>query len=347
MTKVLVTGAAGQVGCRLVRQLLAKNYEVKCLILPDDPNLARLNNLDVEIMEGNLLNPDLSVKALTGVDAVIHTANFVGKPADMTEKEFFDNNVGTTFNLVRAASKLADKLQRLVYISSSSVYPNDTHILAAKYHPVDEDHPKRPQGVYALSKWIGDEIVRGHVNETGLQASIIRPSGIVSGDAVLKRWTVRFAATILQIGQNNPKSELYMGAGAEPWKELLAACKDENQPCAITDEKGRPWIYQLVDARDVAHGCICALEHPNAVGETFNVSAPEPISFLEAAEYLAEKTGQEVWPWKTTKRWVFDLDNRKAKRLIGYNPKWGIKAMIDSALAYQAGSYQSGCEVRG
>jgi len=40
--RVLVTGATGQVGCRLVRQLLSNNYEVRAVIIPDDPNKAGL-----------------------------------------------------------------------------------------------------------------------------------------------------------------------------------------------------------------------------------------------------------------------------------------------------------------
>ena len=52
--KVLVTGAAGQVGCRLVRQLLDQNCEVRGTILPDDPARSRLDGVDIELREGDL-----------------------------------------------------------------------------------------------------------------------------------------------------------------------------------------------------------------------------------------------------------------------------------------------------
>jgi len=337
MSLVLVTGAAGQVGSRLVRQLLERNYEVRGLILPDDPNRSRLDGLEIEIVEGNLLDMAVCEKVIEGVDAVIHTANLVGPLPGMSETEFFDNNVRNTFNIVYVASKRADTLQRLVYISSSSVYPNDAHIIATCYNPVDEMHPLRPQGTYALGKVIGEQIVTAHARQTGLRTAVIRPSGICSGTAVLGRWSVGFVGGILRTGQSNPLSALYMSDGTELWHELEAAAASKEQLCTIRDSEGRPWVYQLVDARDVAHGCVRALESGAAIGEVFNVSAPRPITYDEATQAIAKATGQSILEWQTPVRWVFDLDNTKARCLIGYQPKWGIKEMVASALAIQRG----------
>jgi len=337
LAKVLVTGAAGQVGCRLVRQLLARNYEVRALILPDDPARGRLDGLEVELIEGNLMDFDLATKVVDGVDAVIHTANLVGRPAGMSESDFFDNNVRNTLHIVRAASKRADSLTRLVHISSSSVYPNDTQNISACYHPVDERHPLRFSGVYALSKMVGEEIVAAHARETRLQTAIIRPTHVRSMEAILERWTVRGVVALLKTGQANPQSDLFMADGRELWRDLEGAARSPEQPCAITDDAGRPWMYQPVDARDVALGCICALEHPAAVGEAFNVSAPRPYTFPEAAELLAQHLGQAVLPWRTPVRWVYDLDNTKARALIGYQPRWDLPVMVADALAVRRG----------
>jgi len=330
MAKVLVTGGAGQVGCRTVRQLLERNHEVRALILPDDPARDRLSGLDVEVMAGDLNDRETAERAVEGMEAVIHTANMVSADA-------FENNVRATLHITQACAARADAIERLVSVSSSGVYPNDSHIIDTCYHPVDESHPCRPIDDYALSKLVGEDIVRSYAQRSGLRASIIRPSGIVSGDAVLSRWSVGFVCEILKIGQKHPESALYQRDGAELWRDLEQRAPSLDQPCDVRDAEGRPWIYQLVDARDVAHCLVCALESPAAVGEAFNVSAPEPITYAEAAEVLAEETGSPVFRCQVPARWVFDLANTKAKAWIGYRPRWGIREMVRDALAFRAG----------
>lgn len=337
MNKVLVTGAAGQVGCRLVRQLLRKGYEVKGLILPDDPVRHRLAGLELQVVEGDLLDPAVATAAVADVDAVIHTANLVSPLPGMDDAAWFDNNVRTTFNIAQAAGDRADHLERFVSFSSSGVYPNDSHQLGCAYHPVDELHPKRPEPIYTLSKWIGEDIVRAFAASTGLRLAIVRPSGIMSGADVLSRWTSGFVAVVLEIGMKAPRSEMYIAGGGEPWQDLLTLAGDPERPCAVTDTRGRPWAYQPVDARDVARGAICALEHPAAVGEAFNLACAEPIAYPLAAQVLAEATGREMLTWQAPVRWLYDLDITKAKSWIGYQPQWGIREMIADALAFQAG----------
>lgn len=337
MNKVLVTGAAGQVGCRVVRQLLRKGYDVKGLILPNDPVAHRLAGLEIETMEGDLLDPAVAAAAVSGVEGVIHTANIISPLPGMDDAGWFDNNVRTTFNIAQAAAGRADEIERFVSFSSSGVYPNDSHQLACAYHPVDELHPKRPEPIYTLSKWIGEDIVRAYEASAGLRIALVRPSGIMSGTDVLGRWTANFVAIVLEIGMKAPQSEMYLPGGGEPWQDLLALASSPDQPCAVTDTQGRPWAYQPVDARDVAHGAICALEHPAALGEAFNLACPEPITFPLAAEVLSAATGLPVLEWQAPVRWLYDLDISKAKAWIGYRPQWGIREAIADAMLVQAG----------
>jgi len=74
MKKAFVTGGSGHVGANLVRQLLKKGWTVRCLVHKD--TLA-LENLDVERVQGDLINPGQLTPNLKGIDTVFHCAAYV------------------------------------------------------------------------------------------------------------------------------------------------------------------------------------------------------------------------------------------------------------------------------
>jgi NADH dehydrogenase len=119
---VLVTGAAGELGGRLVRRLRRDGWRVRGLVLPGDPLRARLEGSGCEIVEGDVREPQSLVAATAGVEAVIHAAAVILS----TDPRVLDavNRQGTA-NLVAAAA--AAGVRQLVYVSSASVtYPRLT-----------------------------------------------------------------------------------------------------------------------------------------------------------------------------------------------------------------------------
>ena len=327
--KILVTGAAGQVGCRLVRQLLDLNLEVRGTVLPDDPCLSRLDGLDVELVEGDLTNGDFTKRVVSGTDAVIHTANLVGP--------HFEINTRINLEVSRACGQFSERLERYVYVSSSGVFPNNGENIACAYHPVDELHPKRPDNEYSLSKYIGELMAERTSRETGLRISIVRPSHVLSGCSIFDQFTAGRVCSILKAGQVGPRTEMYMNDGTELWHEIEARAEDPDQPCAVRDEAGRPWYYQPNDARDIAHCIVCALRSPDAVGESFNGGAPAPFTFPEGARLLGDIRGREPVEVTVPVRWMYDHDITKAKTLIGYRPGGDLATMMASAAAFEAG----------
>ena len=72
--KAFVTGGSGHVGGNLVRELLSRGYEVDCLVRSDT---RALDNLDVNLVKGDMLNPKDIAPLMTDSDVVFHSAAFV------------------------------------------------------------------------------------------------------------------------------------------------------------------------------------------------------------------------------------------------------------------------------
>ena len=328
--KVLVTGVAGQVGCRLARQLLARNHEVRGALLADDPLGDRVAGLDLELVPGDLTDAAYVTGLVEGVDAVIHTANLVGP--------YFELNTAINLQVSRACGARANRLERYVYVSSSGVFPNNGENIRCAYHPVDEMHPKRPDNEYSLSKYVGELMAERVARETGLRYTIVRPSHVLSGTKILGQFSVASVVGKLQASQSIPGTELYMADGTELWHDIEAAASGPDQPCSITDEEGRPWLYQPQDARDIAHCVVCALEADAALGESFNAGAPAPFPFPAGARLIAERRGVE--PLEVTVPFQYQYDHciTKARSLIGYRPRGDLETMVESAFACEAGA---------
>ena len=168
----LITGATGHVGNTLVRALLARGAKIRALIY-DGEDTTSLNNLDIERVEGDILEPGSVRDALRGVRYVYHLAGVIsigGIPDDVVHKV----NVQGTVNVALAARESG--VERLVYVSS-------IHALVRPPEGVRIDEslafdPDNPAGEYDRSKAIASLEILDFV-KTGLDAVIVCPTGII------------------------------------------------------------------------------------------------------------------------------------------------------------------------
>jgi nucleoside-diphosphate-sugar epimerase len=152
---ILVTGAAGTVGARLVRQLVQRGLAVRALVLPGDPCVGRLAGVDCQLWPADITRPAELAGACDGVQAVYHLAAvLLGEDPTAFERV----NVGGTRNLLAVAGPAG--VEHFVYVSSASVvYPRTTP--------------------YSRSKRAAEALVRG---QAAVRWTIVRPTLVFEHD---------------------------------------------------------------------------------------------------------------------------------------------------------------------
>jgi len=335
MDTVLVTGVTGRIGANLAVALLNRGYKVRGLIMPGDPKAEKVKGMDIEKVVCDLRDTDGMVAACKGVDAVMHLAAAMGQPAGMSDRDYFDVNVTGTWNTIYGASKSAPNLKRFVFASTDFIYGSRR----VQYLPIDENHPKLTQYPYGMVKILGEEIVNHFRRQTGMPTVITRFGTVMAGAELLGFFTARTVCGILKEAANDPMAgSLYVKGVTEPWKIVEKAVEGNLDMLFIPRNlEGAPWIHNITDVRDTVQGAILALEKEEAIGETFNIHDSTGTRFDDAVLHLHERTGQPYAEARIPNYLAFYLDISKARRLLGYHPRYHGIAQLDQALDAAAG----------
>ena len=150
---IVVTGAAGRLGRRVVQLLVDRNREV----LATDQLPA--HDLPAEFVRCDLGDARAVGDILKGAEAVIHMGAIPG-PSRAEPRVIFENNVAADFNVMMSASELG--LRRVVFSSSAfgMGWAHDGNAFVPLYLPLDEEHPMMPFEPYGLTKQVGEDIGR-------------------------------------------------------------------------------------------------------------------------------------------------------------------------------------------
>ncbi len=170
---VLVTGATGAVGPRVVQALVAAGYRVRTLSL-DDPDPGTFPS-DVKAQIGDITNPDDLQTALQGVDGVIHLAALlhITNPPPALRQQYEQVNVGGTAKVVAAAQKT--NVKRVVLFSTIAVYGD------SRGQVLDESSPTNPETLYAQTKAAAEQIVLQAQRRDGKPLGTVLRFGAVYG----------------------------------------------------------------------------------------------------------------------------------------------------------------------
>jgi NADH dehydrogenase len=149
-SRILVTGAAGVMGARLVARLRRAGHEVRALVLPGDPRTVEIAPLGCQIHEGDVSDAATLRGLCEGVDTVYHLAALI---ISHDPSRFELVNRRGTANLVEQA--VSSAVRHFIYVSSASV-----------------TYPRRTP--YAESKLAAERIVQAAA--PGLAHTIVRPT---------------------------------------------------------------------------------------------------------------------------------------------------------------------------
>jgi dTDP-L-rhamnose 4-epimerase len=341
---VLITGGAGFIGSHVASELVGKGYHVRVLdsLVPqvhgENPARPLYLHKDVELMVGDVRNPDVVDEALSGVDAVYHFVALVGVGQSMYQIAEYTsvNNLGTA---VLLESLVKNRVSKLIVASSMSVYgeglyltPNGERYAHAcrttdqlKAHewemrtpdgvplrPVPTPETKQPSlaSVYALSKYDQEQMC------------------LMVGKAYrVPTVALRFFNVY---GPYQSLSNPYTGVLAIFASRLL------NGQRPIIFEDGQQ-LRDFVSVYDIAQACRLALEVDAAKDQVFNVGSGQIITVEGVAKSLAKVLGKNIEPETTAKYRVGDIrhcfpDITQAREILGYRPRITLeKGMRDLA----------------
>lgn len=298
MAKCLVIGGSGYVGRELVRQLAQRGDDVYVFGRSDQPE-----NMPGVWLAGDITRPD-TIRAALGnhqFDIIHHVASLpadTGDPAQMVTV----NLLGLTQMLVYASET---EVKRFVLSSSISAYEwyPATKFTPPDYMPVDENHPTRPRDMYASTKRMQEILAMTFFHQYRLPVTALRLTAVVGPG-----------------GRGGGRSWL-------EFAEMLQAGERVQIPHFSMEE-----MCHYVDLRDVARMHIVAGEHPAAVGQIFNCCGPAPTRGSEFAAILHQLVpGIKVetgFPWSMAQGSEISFDMAKAKKLLGFEPKYTLEDSI-------------------
>jgi nucleoside-diphosphate-sugar epimerase len=341
---VLVTGANGFIGSRVVEGLLALGFQhVRCIARSSKGRsrleaLARIDGIGsrMEIITGNLLSPQDCIGAAKNAKVIFHLA------AGRGEKSFpdaFANSVVTTRNLLEAAAG-GGCLKRFVNISSFSVYSNQQKsrgILLDESCPVEQSPALRGEA-YCFAKLEQDQIVIEYGTTRGIPYAIVRPGQVYGpgNEAITGRVGIGTFGIFLHLGGSNTLPLTYVDNCADAI--ILVGLKHgaDGQIFNVVDDD-LPTSRKFLRLYKKNVGTFPSLYVSHAV--SYGLCYLWEKYSVWSQEQLPPAFNRRRWHsyWKRT-----SYSNEKLKKQLGWKPRVqtedGLKLFFESCRVRRAGA---------
>jgi 2-alkyl-3-oxoalkanoate reductase len=316
---VLVTGAGGFLGRRLVERLLGTGENVRVLVRRRAPEWEAESR--IQVVCGDLGDPRIVDHAVEGVDTVFH----VGAAMKGGAADFERGTIWGTRNVIESC--LRHNVKRLVYVSSLSVLDHAGRNPKAL---VNESAPYEPspelRGVYTQTKLQAERMVIDAVRENRLPAVILRPGQIFGAatEEVAPSGTIAIAGKWLVVGAGNRRLPLVF---VEDVVDALLLARGKEGVVGsvfnIVDENG-------ITQRDYVKACGAHGAKMTAVYVPYSVMYAVGWGFELLGKMLRRNLPITRYRVRSI-RPLDRLDLTKAKKVLGWEPQVGTIAGIQQA----------------
>lgn len=303
---VAVTGASGHIGNCLVKELKKQGAGIKVLV---HNSRSDLDEMDVELIRGNLLEPESLNKLCDGVDVVFHLAAQIAIDNSSSD-EVYQTNVTGTRNILAAA--IHSGVKKFIHFSSIHAFQ-----IGTPGQLMDETRPSvvSERTIYEFTKASGEREVHKAV-ENGLNAVILNPTAVIGP---FDYRSSLLGQALLKIFQNKLP---FLVAGGYNWVDV----RDVVSASIRSVESGRKGENYILSGR------YCSLkELSEMISKISGCRVPVivPVSLARMAcpffklYSLITKT-KPLYTYQSLDILVNSPDNisnAKAQKELGYNPR--------------------------
>ena len=307
-SKVLVTGGAGFIGSHLAEKLLSMGCEVTAIDHFDSFYTGKEENVEIlsknkrfNLVRGDILDSNVLSSAMKGSDLVFHLAGQAGvRYCNDHPLKANSINVDGTLSVLMSARE--NKVKKVVYASSSSIYGDPVRL------PIDEEHPTHPNSPYGVSKLAAEHYCLAFTKVYGLETTCLRYFSVYGP-------------------RGRPDQVIYAFAEKLIRKEAPVIFGDGTY--------SRDFTY----VSDVVRGTILAAEKEASDGHAINIGFGRRISINDLVKKILvamDLDGKLEPIYAENAKGDFshtEADNRKARELLGWKPEVeldvGLKRFLD------------------
>ena len=318
MANILVTGGAGFIGSNLCEALLQEGHEVVCL---DNFATGKMENIQplldnfpdrFTLITGDIRKGEDCRKAVEGVEYVFHEAALGSVPRSINDPVTTNEvNISGFLNMLVAARDAGVK--RFIYAASSSTYGDSASL------PKVEEVIGKPLSPYAITKYVNELYADVFARTYGMECIGLRYFNV--------------------FGRKQDPNGAYAAVIPLFVKKLM----NHESPVINGDgEYSRDFTY--IDNVIGMNKLAMTTENPDAVNQVYNTAYGERTTLKQLVSYLKEYLSEfdpeiaaiEVYHGPNRKgdipHSLASID--KAKKLLGYNPKFSMKEGLKEAVSW-------------